>query len=229
LRNIIIADCIVYHAHGGFVIGSNTDGGMQNVYVTNCNFVNTDIGIRVKSSRGRGGLVHDIYVDHIYMRDILNEAILFNTYYEDDAKSNTIKSVAASNKTPRFQDFHICNVYCNNAKTAIAITGLPEMPVNHIYLSDITISAGKAFSAIDATGIYLKNVSILSPAPVLATLSNASDITFDHIGFNKSISSFIVADGKRTGNIVVKNTNLMEMAKPLELDKQVDKNAVSIQ
>jgi len=103
------------------------------------------------------------------------------------------------------------------------------MPVNHIYLSDITISAGKAFSAIDATGIYLKNVSILSPAPVLATLSNASDITFDHIGFNKSISSFIVADGKRTGNIVVKNTNLMEMAKPLELDKQVDKNAVSIQ
>ena len=229
LRNIIIADCIVYHAHGGFVIGSNTDADMQNVYVTNCNFVNTDVGIRVKSSRGRGGLVHDIFIDHIYMRDILNEAILFNTYYEDDAKPNTSNPVAVNNKTPRFQDFHISNIYCNNAKAAIAITGLPEMPVNHIYLSDITISADKGFSAVDAAGIYLKNVNIFSPAPVLAILSNASDITFEHVGFNKSISTFIVADGDRTKNIIVKNTSLTGMKDPIKLDKKLNKNTVTIQ
>ena len=33
LRNVIIAGCTVYRAHGGFVIGSNTDGGMHNIFV----------------------------------------------------------------------------------------------------------------------------------------------------------------------------------------------------
>ena len=163
------------------------------------------------------------------MRDILNEAILFNTYYEDDAKPNTSNPVAVNNKTPRFQDFHISNIYCNNAKAAIAITGLPEMPVNHIYLSDITISADKGFSAVDASNIYLKNVNIISPAPMLATLSNASDITFEHVGFNKSISTFIVADGDRTKGIIVKNTSLTGMKDPIKLDKKLNKNTVTIQ
>ncbi|MGN6179697.1 MAG: glycoside hydrolase family 28 protein [Mucilaginibacter sp.] len=229
LRNIVVADCIVYHAHGGFVIGSNTDGGMQNIYVTNCNFVNTDVGIRIKSARGRGGLVHDVYADHIYMHDILNEAILFDTYYEGDSKPKNTAPVAVTNKTPRFQDFHISNIYCNNAKAAIAITGLPEMPVNHIYFSDMVISAGKAFSAVDAAGIYLKNVSLLSPSPVWATLNNATDIIFDHIVFNKGTSTFIAAGGERTKGIVVKNTNITEISNPIELDKPVDKNAVTIQ
>jgi len=72
LREYYHSENIVYHAHGGFVVGSNTDGGMNNIWVTNNDFVNTDVGIRIKSSRGRGGLVHNVFIDHIYMRDILN-------------------------------------------------------------------------------------------------------------------------------------------------------------
>jgi len=160
LENVVIADCIVNHAHGGFVIGSNTDGGMRNVYVTNCNFVNTDVGIRVKSSRGRGGLVHDIYVSNIYMHDILNEAILFDTHYEDANKNESDKPAPVTPLTPRFRDFYIDHVYCSNAKVAISITGLPEMPINHINLSDIVISADKPFSSKDAADISQKNVKI---------------------------------------------------------------------
>src|SRR5699024_7250306 len=70
LKNIIIADCIVYRGHGGFVIGSDTDGGMENIFVNNCSFINTDIGIRVKSGEGKGGKVNDIYIDDIYMANI---------------------------------------------------------------------------------------------------------------------------------------------------------------
>ena len=62
LQNILIAECTVYRAHGGFVIGSNTDGGMKNIYVSNCNFIGSDIGIRVKSNAGRGGKVQNIYI-----------------------------------------------------------------------------------------------------------------------------------------------------------------------
>ncbi|MGF7232319.1 glycoside hydrolase family 28 protein [Arachidicoccus sp.] len=158
LKNILIADCIVYHAHGGFVIGSNTDGGMENISVSNCNYINTDIGIRVKSNRGRGGLVHQIYIDNVYMNNIADEAVAFNTYYEQKAKPTGDFQLNAT--TPRFQDFYLNNIYCVGASTAISLTGLPEMPVNHLYFSNINITAKKGYEAVDAKDISFKNVTI---------------------------------------------------------------------
>ena len=48
------------HGHGGVVIGSEMSGGVRNVVIANCVFVGTDRGIRIKSRRGRGGVVEDI-------------------------------------------------------------------------------------------------------------------------------------------------------------------------
>ncbi len=69
-QNIVIADCIVYKAHGGFVIGSESYGGVCNVSVRNCLFIGTDVGLRFKSARGRGGLVEKVFIDGIQMRGI---------------------------------------------------------------------------------------------------------------------------------------------------------------
>ena len=175
LENIIIAENIVYHAHGGFVVGSNTDAGMNNIWVTNCNFVNTDIGIRIKSNKGRGGLVHNIYIDHVFMRDILNEAILFSSYYEDGGAGHT-NPPETNDKTPFFQDFHLSDIYCNGAKTAISIIGLPDAQVNHLYFNNIKISAKKAVYITEASDIDLKNVTIISPDKNTYNLTSAKNI-----------------------------------------------------
>jgi polygalacturonase len=225
LQNIVIADCIVYHAHGGFVIGSNTDGGMRNVYVTNCDFINTDVGIRVKSSRGRGGLVHDIYIENIYMHDILNEAILFSTYYEDEKK---LSNVEVNDRTPRFQDFYINSIFCNNAKTAISITGLQEMPVNHIHFSDITISALYPVTATEASDISLKNVKILSLSPILITLDNARNFTLDNIGYSNYTSTLVNAKGDKTSGINILNTPAGNMPKRIVITDGADKGSVTL-
>lgn len=208
LKNIIIADCIVYHAHGGFVIGSNTDGGMQNVYVTNCNFVNTDIGIRVKSSRGRGGPVRDIYIDNIYMHDILNEAILFSTYYEDEKPGDATQKFEVNAKTPIFKDFYISHIYANGAKSAISITGLPEMPVSKLHFSDMVLSADKGVDMTEASDIDLKNVKILSPQKTVFTVNNAWGISLDNIGYTDKVNTFINVSGEKSKAISVSGSNL---------------------
>ncbi len=71
----------MYHAHGGFVIGSEMSGGANNIFVSNCTFIGTDIGLRFKTTRGRGGVVENIYASNITMRDIVGEAVLFDMYY----------------------------------------------------------------------------------------------------------------------------------------------------
>ena len=59
-ENINIQDNTVYHAHGGFVIGSEFSGGMKNILVRNNTFQGTDAGLRFKSAVKRGGKTENI-------------------------------------------------------------------------------------------------------------------------------------------------------------------------
>lgn len=163
LENVLIAECTVLQGHGGFVIGSNTDGGMKNIYVTNCNFLGTDIGIRVKSNAGRGGSVHAVFIDQISMAKIINEAILFDTYYEDvPAGKEKGTEKVANDKVPDFHDFHISNIICKGAKTAIFFRGLPEMPVHNIYFQNVKIEAQEGVIAKSIKDIEFKNVKLVT-------------------------------------------------------------------
>ena len=80
-ENVQIYDCVVYHGHGGFVIGSEMSGGVRNVEIRDCTFIGTDTGLRFKSARGRGGVVENIHIRRIFMKDIPAAAITFNMFY----------------------------------------------------------------------------------------------------------------------------------------------------
>ena len=72
-ENVIIRNSTVYHAHGGFVIGSEMSGGAKNIFVYDCSFIGTDIGLRFKTTRGRGGVVENIFIKNINMKDTADE------------------------------------------------------------------------------------------------------------------------------------------------------------
>ncbi|HVV06676.1 MAG TPA: glycoside hydrolase family 28 protein [Puia sp.] len=166
LQNVIIAGCNVYHAHGGFVIGSNTNGGMHRIFVKDCSFIGTDVGLRFKSSMGRGGLVDSIFIQDIHMRDIVHEAVLFDTYYENMPAGyiRDPSKPAPTDKTPEFRDFYISRIYCNGAHTAISITGLPQMPVSRVWFDTVLISSDKGLVASQAKDIDLHDVKLITKA-----------------------------------------------------------------
>jgi polygalacturonase len=170
LSNVLIAECTVYRAHGGFVIGSNTDGGMKNIYVAKCNFIGSDIGVRIKSNSGRGGWVRDVFVKDIYMKSIVSEAILFDTYYDDVPAGKTGgATTTAGDKVPDFRNIYLNNIICEGAATAISITGLPNMTVKNIYFENMTLTTKKGFVSKNAEDIYLKHVTINASKPVYDT------------------------------------------------------------
>ena len=136
--DFLIQDNTVYRAHGGFVIGSEFCGGMHRLIVRNCRFEGTDIGLRFKSAPGRGGTCSDIYCYDIEMKDIVNEAILFQTSYADQGA--VLSATAGDDKSKFFPDFcnvSISNVKVNGAKTAMKIGGMPGYPVHDISLTNV--------------------------------------------------------------------------------------------
>ena len=178
LEDVIVAGCTVYRAHGGFVIGSNTDGGMKDIFVSDCTFIGTDVGLRFKSNMGRGGLVNDIFIRDIAMRNIVNEAVLFDTYYED-AQAGVTKDPSKpkpEDKTPEFRDFHISHIVCNGARTAISITGLPQMPVSRIAFDSIEIHSGKGLIATQAKDIDLHDVKLITQQEPAIQADKSADI-----------------------------------------------------
>jgi DNA sulfur modification protein DndE len=165
-EDVLIEDCTVYHAHGGFTIGSEMSGGVRNVRVNNCTFIGTDIGLRFKSTRGRGGVVERIFITNVRMTDIPGDAINFNLYYsgnaplEETAASADGHSPTVTEGTPRFRDIHIENVICRGAQSAIVLQGLPEMPLRGIELKNVQIAAIKGISIVDAEQISFENVRV---------------------------------------------------------------------
>jgi polygalacturonase len=228
LKNVIITDCIVYHGHGGFVIGSNTDGGMRNIFVKNCNFIGTDIGLRIKSSRGRGSLVDSVYISDIYMKDIVNEAILFDTYYESDNERTDTTSKQVNEKTPVFEKFFISNIFCNGASDAIKIVGLPEMPVRQIIFNDIVITSDKGFSSKDAQNISLNNVNFYTKDKVAFTINNSADIKLNKIKVSDNTETFIQLLGNKSDKIILSDIELKNFKIPFRFSENASEKAIIV-
>ena len=169
-KNVIIQNNVVLHGHGGFVVGSEMSGGVQNIFVDNCTFMGTDVGLRFKSCRGRGGLVENIFISNINMINIPNEAIIFNLFYNGKSRAEVTydedgnmsgELVPISEETPIFRNIYIDNVTCKGAGRAIFFNGLPEMRIANINLDNIIITDAKEGAIFqESQDITINNLSI---------------------------------------------------------------------
>jgi hypothetical protein len=141
--------------HGGVVIGSEMSGGVRKVTISNCIFDGTDRGIRLKSTRGRGGVVEDIRVSNIVMRNIKQEAVVLNLKYSG------MPAEPKSERTPLFRNIHISGMTVTDVKTPVKIVGLEEAPISDIVLRDIHVQgAGEECVFEDCERITMEDVMV---------------------------------------------------------------------
>ena len=160
-KDILIEGNTVYHAHGGFVIGSEFSGGMEDITVRNNVFSGTDTGLRFKSAPERGGTVKNLRISDIVMNDIVGEAIVFETSYADRPAGYEDNQAATTRRfLPNFQDIVIERVCCWNARIGIRASGTLEM-IHDIKVKDSVLHVWETPVKIDVPQmIALENVQI---------------------------------------------------------------------
>ncbi|MBK6936703.1 MAG: glycoside hydrolase family 28 protein [Chitinophagaceae bacterium] len=216
-ENVIIRGCTVYSSHGGFVIGSEMSGGARNIYVSNCTFIGADIGLRFKTTRGRGGVVENIFIKDIYMKNIPAEAILFDMYYMakdpvalvgEKRELPKVEAKPVDETTPVFRNFYISNVYCNGAEKGIFVRGVPEMHVKNIVLENMVLQADKGIDVQEASNITFRNIKVISKEtnPVVDVIQS-DGLVFDNITYKEGAELLFRISGDRTKDIKVKNTD----------------------
>jgi len=203
---VLVRNCVVYHAHGGFVIGSEMSGGVHDVVVQHCTFIGSDNGLRFKTTRGRGGVVENIFVDGVVMENIVHDAILFDMYYMATNAAVPIGEVKAepvTEATPVFRRFLIRNVVCRGAQRGIYIRGLPEMPVQQLKLEHISLSdTREGLICSYARQVRFDDLYVfpVKTDPVME-LAQVQDIRFDSLHFDPDARCLMSLRGKDNAGI----------------------------
>lgn len=173
-ENVIVDGCTVFKGHGGFVVGSEMSGGVRNISVSNCHFLGTDVGLRFKSKRGRGGVVENIWIRNISMIDIVTDPVTFNLYYGGKSAVEVLESgekvpakvapMPVDETTPCFRNIHIEHLTCSGARRALYFNGIPEMPIDGITLKHIRIRADEDAEFYYCKNVHQEDVKIVLPA-----------------------------------------------------------------
>jgi len=217
-ENIIVDNCKVFQGHGGFVVGSEMSGGVRNISVSNCEFLGTDVGLRFKSNRGRGGVVENIYIRDIYMLDIATDSFLFDLFYGgksasealDDGiqKSNESGNIAVSEETPCFRNIYVKNLVSRNARRAMFFNGLPEMNISNINLENAVITSQFGAELVETDKVKFTNVNITPIQGPAYILKNVKNFSATELKFPAHMQQPIRISGNKTKNISLHLVNI---------------------
>lgn len=233
-ENVVIKNNTVYHAHGGFVIGSEMSGGVKNMHVSGCTFIGTDIGLRFKTTRGRGGVVENIYVSNIDMINIPTQVIGFNMFYEgkspipeEGQTENAVveKLLPVTEETPVFKNIFFKNITATNSYEAATFSGLPEMNLTNIVIEDSYFETQKGISVTDADGIIFKNVQLKNTLGNGITIYNSKNIDLAGIAVQSGKNTAVQVLGAKTSKVKLSKEISQDKTKVV-VSKEVSKKAI---
>lgn len=243
-ENYTITNCVMLRGHGGVVIGSEMSGGVKNIVISNSVFDGTDRGIRLKTARGRGGVVEDIRVSNIVMRNIRDQAIVLDMQY---AKTDP---EPISERTPAFRNVFISGL-TGSTKRLARLRGLEELPIENIVFADITMEAETGFILENVNDIYIRDVHAkIKTGPAIEAktvdfakftnvnnntpdassavikLEKSSNINIQDSYPFKETKSFLELKGTENENVFLMNNNFFHVDKliegPIDQVKQVN-------
>ncbi|WP_334075203.1 glycoside hydrolase family 28 protein [Paenibacillus sp. A14] len=219
-ENITITNCTMVHGHGGVVLGSEMSGGIRNVTITGCVFQHTDRGIRLKSRRGRGGVVEDIRISNIVMDNVICPFIL-NLYYFCGPRGKD-KYVWDKNpypvteETPCFRRIHFANITARRVQAAAGfLYGLAEQYISEITFDHIDISMAE--DAVPGVPAMMAGIGEMTGRGFF--LGNVRQVRFHHVTIeNHEGPAFYVENGEQ---VTVEHCESRNTKRPEKLLEQV--------
>jgi len=174
-ENITITNCTMLRGHGGVVVGSEMSGGVKRVAITNCIFEGTDRGIRIKTMRGRGGVIEDFLVSNVVMNNMINEGVLITLRYQNSAAE------PVSERTPACNNVRISGIIQRGGTRPVAIYGLEERDIAQISISDMESITRRGVLIENANGVNFHDMKMdIQEGPALEA-KDTKKITWDKI------------------------------------------------
>ncbi len=202
-ENIYVHDCTMRHGHCGVGIGSEMSGGVRNVRVEDCTFMDTERGLRLKTRRGRGGFVDGVSLTRVKMHNVLVPFVINMRYFcGPDGIAKCVSDTApypVSKSTPSVKNISLIDFEATDINAAaLYISGLSEAPIENVVLRNVNLEIaenavpGIPDAAIDApftwkaglilkfaNGLRMDNVRVKGVAGLTNLFSDCEDVYLD--------------------------------------------------
>ncbi len=199
-ENIVIKNCKTKHGHGGVVIGSEMSGGVRNLYAHDCDFSETERGLRIKSMKGRGGVIENLWFENIRMNNIKREAIQINMHYG----SSSIQP--RSDSLPTFRNIHYKNIESVNSEYAVRVKGIDNQFVDKIYFEDLNLKSKHGIVLENTQNAEFKNVYSETNKAYPISLTNVNNVNLEVGKFISNCDTMINIE-KNISNVTFNLTN----------------------
>jgi len=206
-ENVVVRYCLAFKGHGGITCGSETAGMIRNLYVHDCVFIDSGVGIRFKTRRSRGGGGENL----IYERIRLN---LDQTAFKWDMLgssgsvgdlANRLPAKEINKLTPKYRNIVAKDIIVENCSTFIKVIGIPESPVTNLTIENAIVNSEELFLAQDLRNATFKNINITAKDSTLHLL-DSKNIVFDRVHFKTNNSPKLDVKGTLSDSIIVRSS-----------------------
>ncbi len=201
-ENVVMRWCSSKRGHGGLVIGSEMSGDVRNVYMHDCEFEGTDRAVRIKSKRGRGGVVENVWAENIRVKDLQYEVVILNMDYSSDKQRLT------NERAPLFRNITVRNVTGAGAPAAVRIVGLPDSPIQNVRLENFTVASTRGVIAAHVRDLVFDNLAITPREGPVYDLDEARNVLVRGAKAPAGTEVFLWVSGASSDGIVVEGGDL---------------------
>lgn len=134
------------------VIGSEISGGARNIFAEDClmDSPNQERGLRLKSNSVRGGVIENVFMRNVEIREVREAALLIDYYYEE-GDTGTFD--------PVMRNIFMTNVRCGKSKYPWLIRGYERAPVRNVVLENCIFETTEQEGVAEAVeGFVVRNV-----------------------------------------------------------------------
>ena len=216
-ENVVVRYCLALEGHGGITCGSETAGMIRNLYVHDCVFNNSGVGILFKSRRSRGGGGENLTYERIRM-DLDLTAIKWDMLGASGSVgdlADRLPARAITKLTPKYRNITIRDIIIENCTTFVKVIGIPESPVSNLTIENATVNCSDLFLVQDLKNAVFKNLSITSKSNIISLL-DSKNILFNQIDFKTTTAPKLDIKGELSDSIIVRSSKNMEDTKWFE-------------
>lgn len=203
-ENVIVRRCLFEKGQGGVSIGSEMSGDVRNIYVHDTIFRGLWMALWIKSTRGRGGVVENVWYENLLINRISNFAIGITTAYS--AFMGTTEGAP-----PTIRNINYRNITVPYALRSIDFAGLPEVPLQNISFTNTDITGYAGVRIADVDGLVFDNAIIHAlNAETLLGLTNTANVTVKNTAIPVGPDVLVQLEGERTRAVSFDNLHLPE-------------------
>jgi polygalacturonase len=194
-ENIVVRNSNIKNAHGAIAIGSEMSGGVRNIFAYNLSANHSEFGLRIKSAMGRGGIVENIWIQGLTMKNVMRDAIQITADYQEPF--NPI----INTELPLFRNIHIRDISCAKAKTTISLHGSPNSPVENIDFENFDTTSLNGVIINNSKNVTLKNININMESGPIFEFTNINTLASKNLTCPEKIENCVSIFGDNSKNI----------------------------